>query len=146
MDSFTGVLRCSGVVYDVFKGVIVALSIASSSSFSYKIAVDTDLEADAKVNIFGSGATVRSIDVDNAANGSQVVYLKLYDSGSTVTPGTSAPDYQFRIAGGARLMFVLPGGVSFAGGLTMNCSTTAGTSGDTTTDPTNGVIVNLVVS
>ena len=146
MDSFTGVLRCSGVVYDVFKGVIVALSVATNSGFSYKMAYETDLEADAKVNIFGSGVELHLLDVDNAANGSQVVYVKLYDSSKTVTEGETAPDYQFRIAGGARLMFVLPGGVSFAGGLTMNCSTTAGTSGDTTTDPTNGVIVNLVVS
>lgn len=124
----------------------MALSIAASSRFSYKMAVETDLEADPKVNIFGGGVTLYSIEFDNTNNGSQVVYLKLYDSSSTITAGTSAPDYQFRAAGGARIMIQLPTGIEFKNGLSFLCSTTAGTAGDITTDPTSAVLVNLVVA
>jgi len=124
----------------------MALSIASSSSFAYKIAVETDLEADAKVNVFGGGATLHSIDIDNAANGGVAVFLKLFDSSSTVTPGTTKPDHQLRVGGGERILAQYPSGVSFSNGLSMNCSTTAGTAGDDTTDPVGAVIVNLVVA
>jgi len=55
----------------------MALSIASSSSFTYKMAVETDLEADAKVNIFGTGVTLYSIDINNAANACLFEALRL---------------------------------------------------------------------
>tara|TARA_R100001163_G_C5021548_1_gene164227 strand:- start:437 stop:811 length:375 start_codon:yes stop_codon:yes gene_type:complete len=124
----------------------MALSIASGSSFSYKLAVESDLEADPKVNIFGAGAKVYAIDVNNAANSGTVVYLKLYDAASTVTAGTSKPDHQIRIAGGGRVIAYYPGGVVFQNGISMNCSTTSGTGGDATTDPAASVTVNLVVA
>lgn len=124
----------------------MALSIASSSSFTYKMAVETDLEADAKVNIFGTGVTLYSIDINNAANAGTVVYLKLYDSSASPTVGTTQPDHQLKVAGGARVIAYYPGGVSFTSGLSMNCSTTAGTGGDITTDPAASVTVTLVVA
>jgi len=122
----------------------MALSIADSSDFSYKIASETDLEADPKINIFGGGASVYSIDVDNAANSGTVVYLKLYNSSSTVTPGTTKPDHQITVAGGGRVIAHYSGGISFSSGVSMNCSTTGGTGGDATTDPSASVVVTLV--
>jgi hypothetical protein len=124
----------------------MALSIASSSSFEGKIAYDTDLEADAKVNIFGGPVVVKFIDIDNAANAGTVVYVKLYDSSTTVTSGTTVPDHQIAVAGGARRALVYTGGVGFTSGLSMNCSTTAGTGGDATTDPSGAVIVSVVAT
>jgi len=122
----------------------MALSIADSSSFSYKIASETDLEADPKINIFGGGVSVYSIDVDNAANSGTKVYLKLYNSGATVTAGTTKPDHQICVSGGGRVIAHYPAGIPFSSGVSMNCSTTSGTAGDATTDPSASVIVTLV--
>jgi hypothetical protein len=124
----------------------MALSIASSSSFKGKIAYETDLEADVKANIFGGAVTVATLDIDNAANSGTVVYVKMYDSSTTVTPGTTPPDHQIAVAGGARRLLVYTSGLEFTSGLSMNCSTTSGTGGDATTDPSGAVIVSVVAT
>jgi len=84
------------------------------------------------------------LEVDNTANASTAVYLKLYDATGSVTIGTTAPTLIFRADAAQKDTCVFPTGLTFANGFTHACVTEPGTAG--TTNPGSAVIVRYVTS
>ena len=104
---------------------------------------DTDM-AGAVVAVDATSGKLHSIVVDNTANAAAVSYLKLWDAASgSVTLGTTAPDWVFKITAAKKQTIVLhDDGVAYSTALTAACVTTAGTAG--TTGPTSDVIVEII--
>lgn len=103
---------------------------------------ETDLDG-TKAAVDATSGTLHSIVVDNTANAAEVEYLKLWDVASgSVTVGTTAPDWVFKIPAAVKRTIVFHDGVAYGTALTAACVTTAGTAG--TTNPTANVIVELI--
>lgn len=81
-------------------------------------------------NAFGTSGKLYSIFVDNTAAGAKG-YLKLYDTASAVTVGTTVPDLCIRIEHNERHMFQFPEGITFQNGMgyTVDLSPGTATSG-----------------
>lgn len=94
------------------------------------------------IAVSASSGTVYQIDVDNS-NNSGAVYAKLWDVASgSVTVGTTAPNFQVKVAGGERQSFSYgPQGVAFSTAITLAATTDAGTAGAAA--PSNSVIVKV---
>lgn len=84
----------------------------------------------AAIVVKGSSGTLYVIHIDNSALAA-VAYVKLYDTASAVTVGTTVPDWVFRIPASVQLAITLMGGVAFANGLQVATVTTGGTAGTT---------------
>lgn len=110
---------------------------------SLTLVKDTDADATAENDVNTGAATVYIIKVDNVNNGSQAVFLKLYNNVAP-TVGTTAPDMVWRVPGGAAPTIMIAEGINFATGLSFACVTAGGTGG--TTSPTNDVAVSLVIA
>lgn len=104
---------------------------------------DTDADATSEADVNTGAATLYIIQIDNSANSTQAVFLKLYNA-TAPTIGTTAPDFVLRVAGGATVRLAIAEGLSFPTGLSFACVTAGGTGG--TTSPTSDVSVVLVVS
>lgn len=106
-----------------------------------KTARDSDCDSTAEINIFGGPATVYVILISNPNGAAE--YLKMYDTASSVTVGTTVPDHIFMVAASQQpvLYFCLEGW-DFVNGVTIACVTAGGTAG--TTNPTSDVIVDLI--
>lgn len=105
-----------------------------------KAYINTDLDATIAA-VKASAGTLYAIVVDNSAN-SAVSYLKLWDLASgSVTVGTTAPDWIFKIAASVKKTIAIPEGLAFATALSAACLTTGGTAG--TTNPTSDVDVRI---
>lgn len=119
---------------------------ASQVSLGYasgtKVYSETDL-AEVKSGVADAAGTIDMIQVDNRANTGAATFLKLWDAASgSVTVGTTAPDWIFKIAAGANPTIAIPGGMAFGTALTAACLTAGGTAG--TTGPTSDVPVKIV--
>ena len=102
---------------------------------------ETDLTG-TKSAVKASSGTIHAIVADNAANAA-VSYLKLWDVASgSVTVGTTAPDFIFRIPASTKRTIVFQEGLAFATALTAACVTAGGTAG--TTDPTSDFAVEIL--
>ena len=102
---------------------------------------ETDLNG-TKSAVKASSGTIHAIVADNAANAA-VSYLKLWDVASgSVTVGTTAPDFIFRIPASTKRTIVFQEGLAFATALTAACVTAGGTAG--TTDPTSDFAVEIL--
>jgi hypothetical protein len=113
---------------------------------SLKIIRDTDADATSESNVTGAAATISLIEVDNTANASTTVFLKLYNSAAP-TIGTTAPDIVIPAGGGqiVRAALASATAISFATGLSFACVTNGGgTAG--TTSPVNDVAVAIVAA
>ena len=89
------------------------------------------------VDTIGSGSVfIHQIYINNTLNTTSV-YLKLYDSGSSVTVGTTDPDFVFPCAGSSVAEFGIHPGASFGNGIKAAVVTDPGTAG--TTSPTSDV-------
>ena len=95
--------------------------------------------------IVGAACKILAIEIDNTNNGSQSVYVKLFDAAS-VTAGTTAPDEVFYCRGGKRrfINFFADDRLEFNTALSACCVTTGGTGG--TTSPTSNVNVKMTVT
>lgn len=103
---------------------------------------ETDLNA-TKAAVKASAGTLYAIIIDNTANAAEAEYVKLWDAASgSVTVGTTAPDWVFKIPAAVKRAIVFTEGVAFATALTAACVTTAGTAG--TTNPTSDVVVTII--
>lgn len=95
-----------------------------------------------KSAVKASSGTIYSITIDNSANGA-ASYVKLYDVASgSVTVGTTAPDWIFKVAASVKRTVVFPEGLAFATALTEASVTAGGTAG--TTGPTSDVNLFIV--
>lgn len=102
---------------------------------------ETDLN-ETKSAVKASSGTIHSIVADNSANAA-VSYLKLWDVASgSVTVGTTAPDWVFKIPASTKRTIVFHEGAAFATALTAACVTGAGTAG--TTGPTSDFAVDIL--
>ncbi len=103
---------------------------------------ETDLN-ETKSAVKASAGTMHSIIIDNTANGA-ASFVKLYDVASgSVTVGTTAPDWIFKVpASTKRSITFMDGGIAFATALTAACVTAGGTAG--TTGPTSDVDVTIL--
>ena len=110
------------------------------------VVVDTDVDENAQTNTTGAAGKMHLLSIDNTSN-SGVVYVKFYDSSSSVTVGTTAPDYIFRADGSTLHTLVFPEGLTFANGFTHCCVTTAGTAGSgTSVAPGSAVKIRYVTT
>jgi len=118
----------------------------TDSNFTYKFAYETALASTTVQNITSGAATVYNIFVDNlTAGGTQtVVYLKLYDTlpNGGIDPGSTSPDYIFKIPTDVVTTLSFPGGLSFSTGLSMRCVKEKGTGG--TTAPDTSVLIHIM--
>ena len=102
------------------------------------------VETDAKValkTIKGSAGVIRIIEVVNP--NATPVYLKIYDDPAAVV-GTTIPTAQFPIPGTSTdfiATFLGTNGLTFAAGILISCSDTAGVAAGS--DPGTAVIVRL---
>lgn len=119
---------------------VIALGFASGAAMWQETALGATVE-----QLKAASGTLYQIQVDNTANGGAASYLKIWDNTSgSVTIGTTAPDWIFKVPGGAVVNHLHVGGVALATGLCIACVTAGGTAG--TTPPTSSVIVRVVYS
>jgi len=102
------------------------------------------LSAATNNNVTGnSSGSIYQIQVDNSANESQAVYLKIFD-GATATPGTSIPNLTLQISGGKKMTFLMGDGHPYTSGVSLWCTTGAEVSA--TSNPSKSVSLNLLAS
>ena len=95
------------------------------------------------VNTIGAGTLyLDQVRIDNSSNANDIVYLKLYDTGSTATVGTTVPDFIFPCPASEVIQFSFEPGGKFTNGIKAAVVLEAGTGG--TTSPTNDVPCILV--
>ena len=92
-------------------------------------------------NVFGAGGSLLHVEVDNSAT-AHVSYVKLYNAATAVV-GTTNPDMILPIPAGETKAISIPGGISFANGVSIGVVQEAGTPG--TTPPTAAVIVRALL-
>jgi hypothetical protein len=102
---------------------------------------ETDTEDTSKLVKAGSG-TLYKVEIVNP-NGA-AVYAKFYDSTSSITSGTTHPDWVFMCPASVTRSYACPGGTAFGTGLKFECVTTPGTGGSTA--PTAAVTVRVLAS
>ena len=94
------------------------------------------------VNTIGSGTVyLDQVRIDNSGNANDIVYLKMYDTGSSVTVGTTVPDFIFPCPASEVVQFSFEPGGKFSNGIKAAVVLEAGTGG--TTSPTNDVPYTL---
>jgi hypothetical protein len=94
----------------------MALSVSGfDAAVDYKIvyqsAASTANPVVADTNVTTTSGTLMSVYVDNAS-GTAVCYLKVFD-GTDATPGTSIPQFVFRIPQADAQRYEIPEGISF---------------------------------
>jgi hypothetical protein len=117
----------------------------STSTLPGQISASRAEETDATstVNTIGSGTLyLDQVSIDNTANVNDTVYLKLYDSGSSVTVGTNVPDFIFPCSAGESIHFSMEPGGKFSNGIKAAMVLEAGTAG--TTSPTSDTKYSLL--
>lgn len=102
------------------------------------IYVDSDTENTAQT-VEESELKIKSLDIDNSANGS-ASYVKFYDTLATVVVGTTVPDYVLMVPASTRLVIDAKG-FNFANGAQVATVTAGGTGG--VTSPSSAVILRL---
>lgn len=112
-----------------------------------KLIIDGAATSSAELNVTGAAGTLYQCEIDNTLNTSPV-YLKISDSASGATAGTTAPDWQFHVPSGTTITYVMPIGVPFAVGLSFWCvtspSTLTATDANATTSPASDVVVKIL--
>lgn len=95
-----------------------------------------------KSGVKGSSGSLYGLVIDNSANAA-ASYVKLYDAASgSVTVGTTAPDWIFKVPASTKLTIMLPETIAFGTGLTEATVTAGGTAG--TSDPSSDVALTLL--
>ena len=116
-------------------------NITSASISGAQVHINTDVD-ETEDDIVGAAGTLYAIEIDNTGNAA-VTYVCLWDAASgSVTVGTTAPDWIFRVAASVLRTIVFPQGVAFATALTIAAKTAAGTAGNT--GPTSAVTCRVV--
>ena len=125
----------------------MALSNTKATGLTTKVFLDTDLVAGA-ITVKTSSTTLYGIQWTNASSSANV-YVKFYNSASTVTVGTTAPDFTLQLdnAESEVMLNVTTAGVTFSNGLQMaRVSDGGGTAGTTAPAGSDNVSVRLIYS
>lgn len=100
-------------------------------------------QATSALDGIGTGTMyVDQVLIDNSNNTDTQVYVKMYDSSSTVTVGEASPVFIFPCAGGATAEYSMSPGGKFTNGVQACCVQEAGVAG--TTDPAKAVSVTVL--
>jgi len=95
-----------------------------------------------KSGVKGSSGNLYALIIDNSANVA-ASFVKLYDAASgSVTVGTTAPDWIFKVPASTKLTIILPETIAFDTGLTEATVTAGGTAG--TSNPSSSVVLTLL--
>ena len=112
---------------------------------------ETAANATLIANVFAkTAATLNSVKLDNSANSSEAVYLKLYENtavdGQGVTVGTTVPVFILKCPASSTVEMYIPQGLTFTSSnyAHMAVTTEKGIAG--TTAPTGTVAVTLIGS
>ena len=98
-----------------------------------------------------SSGTLYKVEIDNTAN-IVPVYVKLYDSTSTVNVGgdaTTSPDWVFMCPASVTRVYSSPTGTTYGSGLKAICVTVGGTAAGSTaasTAPASNVIYRILIA
>ena len=108
-----------------------------------------DFEANATSENNGPGNSSGSfylIDIDNTANASTAVYVRIRDAASAVpnNASTGVPTWMFVAPGGTKISYAFPDGQDYAAGLSMWCTTNPAK--QNVSNPGSAVLVKLVAS
>jgi hypothetical protein len=94
------------------------------------------------IAVKASAGTFFVIHVDNSANAGAASYVKLYDSATTPSVGTTVPDWVIKVPGAfVGNVLIATAGIAFSAGLQVATVTAGGTAG--VTAPTSAVIVRI---
>lgn len=114
----------------------------------YTQSAATKLINNVQNNIFAkTAAAIYAIKLDNSANTTEAVYVKLYSDtdadGSSITVGTTNPLFVMKAGAGKSVELYMPGGIQVANSQYLHVAvvTTAGVAG--TTDPTGTVALTV---
>ena len=99
-------------------------------------------------NILGKAApVVYAIKLDNSANTTEAVYMKLYGdttaAGSAVTVGTTNPLLVMKAGAGKSVEMYMPGGIAVGSGQYLHVAVVTGAGVAGTTDPTGTVALTI---
>ncbi len=95
-----------------------------------------------KSGVKASSGNLYSLILDNSANVA-TSYVKLYDAASgSVTVGSTAPDWIFKVPASTKLTIILPETIAFGTALTEATVTAGGTAG--TSNPSSAVPIVLL--
>ncbi len=100
------------------------------------IAKETSLTSTAIVDVFDGAKSVHTISLSNTGVGSNIVYVRAYNSGS-VDPANDVPDLKIKLAASSTLNVIIADGLSFTTAFSLRCSTG---SQDTNTGAPGGTI------
>lgn len=120
----------------------MAITVIDSSQISGALLhINTDVD-ETEDDVDSGAGTLYAIEIDNTGNAA-ITYVKLYEAASgSVTVGTTAPDFIFRVAASVSRAIIFPAGLAYATALSIAAVTAGGTAG--TTGPTSAVTVRIV--
>lgn len=115
----------------------------SSGGLRYKIAHESTANQTADIDVFGTGGTILSMDIDNQH--SSTIYFKLKTTSGAWTSGSTDPDFQWRLAASPNgtKRFDFPDGIPFSQ-LTFWCNSSPAASA--TDAPGGNVLVTFICS
>jgi|TARA_R110001583_G_scaffold7922_1_gene38713 hypothetical protein len=114
----------------------------------YTQSAATKAITDVQNNIFAKTAPkVYAIKLDNSANTTEAVYMKLYGdttaAGSAVTVGTTNPLLVMKAGAGKSVEMYMPGGIAVGSGQYLHVAVVTGAGVAGTTDPTGTVALTI---
>ena len=112
---------------------------------------ETAANATKVANVFGkTAATLISINLNNSANSTETVYLKLYENtnsdGQSITVGTTAPFFIMKCPASSSVEMYIPQGLAFSSSNYAHMAVTTENGIAGTTAPTGTVQVTLIGS
>jgi len=92
------------------------------------------------VVVKASAGMITQVEVDNTANASTKVYLRLFDSAGSLTITSDEPPHIFPVAAGQKLVMSSFDGLMFGAGIQVACTTVSTL---VATAPTGTVVVRI---
>ena len=127
---------------------LVKTSVISDVGTFHCVNLDPDHNVE---TLDASSGTLYKVEIDNSAN-TVPVYVKLYDSTSTVNVGgdaTTSPDWVFMCPASVTRVYSSPTGTTYGNGLKAICVTAAGTDLNGTaasTAPASNVTYRILIA
>jgi len=107
--------------------------------------IDFDADNTVEPHVTGNtSGTLYLVEIDNTANASSAVYLRIKDAQSAGSAGTLVPRWLFKAPKATKACYSFPEGQAYSTGLTMWCTTS--NAEEDTSPPSSAVIVKLVTS
>ena len=101
-----------------------------ASALGTTIIVDNPVTSKiAQAHVTGAAATLYAVMIDCTENTDASVYVKLKDATSIATVSTCQPDTQFFCPAGETMQYTIPGGLTYAAGISYYVTTDAGVGG-----------------